>query len=46
MDFTFTQEQEQLREILSSALRKDYSFTQRQAIVLPKTAGRQQYGSK
>lgn len=33
MDFTFTQEQEQLREILNSALRKDYSFTQRQVIV-------------
>ena len=33
MDFTYTQEQDQLRSILISALRRDYSFTQRQTIV-------------
>lgn len=33
MDFTFTQEQDQLRSILISALRRDYSFAQRQDIV-------------
>lgn len=33
MDFTFTEEQDQLRGALASALRRDYAFAQRQANV-------------
>ena len=33
MDFTFTEEQRQLRSTVTRALQRDYPFDQRQAIV-------------